>query len=177
MRDKKIINWIQNFKPENEIIFNAKPIIISDDKILISTNNKITLLNTSGSMLWDLNVKSSIPPVVSGNTIFTLSDDNYLLLINKDSGKILFSKNFYSILKKEYEKKYHKKIKKINSIYLIKDKLLLISNNSFFIEFDLKKNISVNSINKTSFDIASNIIFIDKKMVFVSDKKKIFKVN
>ena len=32
--NKKNINWIQNFKSENEIIFNANPIIISNDKIL-----------------------------------------------------------------------------------------------------------------------------------------------
>ena len=35
--NQKNINWIQNFKPENEIIFNGNPINIFNDQILIST--------------------------------------------------------------------------------------------------------------------------------------------
>ena len=177
MINNKKINWIQNFKPDNEIIFNARPIIISDDKILISTNNKIELLNIGGKKIWDLNINSNISPVVSGNTIFILSEDNYLLLINKDNGNILFSKNIFSIFKNEYDNKYHKKIKKIDNIFLIGDKLLLISDNTFFIELDLKNNLSASSIKKNSFNIASEIVFLNKQMIFVSNKKRIYKVN
>ena len=39
--NQKTINWIQNFKSENDIIFNANPIQISKDKIMISTNKNI----------------------------------------------------------------------------------------------------------------------------------------
>ena len=177
MINNKKINWIQNFKPDNEIIFNARPIIISDDKILISTNNKIELLNIGGKKIWDLNINSNISPVVSGNTIFILSEDNYLLLINKDNGNILFSKNIFSIFKNKYDNKFHKKIKKIDDIFLIGDKLLLISDNTFFIELDLKNNLSASSIKKNSFNIASEIVFLNKQMIFVSNKKRIYKVN
>ena len=35
--NQKTINWIQNFKSESEIIFNANPITISNDKLMISS--------------------------------------------------------------------------------------------------------------------------------------------
>ena len=42
---------------------------------------------------WDLNIESNIQPIISGNTIFTVNKDNYLILINKNTGKVIYSKN------------------------------------------------------------------------------------
>ena len=110
--NQKTINWIQNFKPESDIIFDGYPIIVANDKILVSSNNNITLLNENGARIWNLNVKSSISPIISGNTIFTINDDNYLLLIDKITGKILFSKNIYFLIEKDFKKNFKKKNKK-----------------------------------------------------------------
>ena len=175
--NKKVINWIQNFKPEDEIIFKGSPIIISKDKILISTNNNISLLNNNGLKLWDLNIKSSISPIVSGNTIFTINEDNYLVLINKENGQVIYSKNIYLILEKDFKKNFQRKIKKIKYIHLFNNKLLLISNNSYFIEINIKNFINVNSIKNNPFDISSDIIFLKNEMIFVSNSNRIYKVN
>ena len=70
-----------------------------------------------------------------------------------------------------------KKIRIIEHIHLVNNKLLLISNNSYFIEIDLKSNLKVNSIKKNPFDISSNIIFLDNEMIFVNDSKKVYRVN
>ena len=175
--NQKTINWIQNFKPESDIIFDGYPIIVANDKILVSSNNNITLLNQNGARIWNLNVKSSISPIISGNTIFTINDDNYLLLIDKITGKILFSKNIYFLIEKDFKKNFKKKIRKIKYIYLMGNKLLLISSNSYFIEVSLKNIINTNSIKKNPFEIASNIIFLQKEMIFISDSKRIYKVN
>ncbi len=175
--NKKAINWIQNFKPEDEIIFKGSPIIVSKDKILISTNNNISLLNKNGLRLWDLNIKSSISPIVSGNTIFTINEDNYLVLINKENGQVIYSKNIYLILEKDFKKNFQRKIKKIKYIHLFNNKLLLISNNSYFIEIDIENFINVNSIKNNPFEISSDIIFLKNEMIFVSNSNRIYKVN
>ena len=60
--NNKIMNWIQNFKPESDVIFKGKPIIVSKDKIIITTNNNITLLNDKGVRLWSTSIKSNISP-------------------------------------------------------------------------------------------------------------------
>ena len=103
---------IQNFKPENDIVFDGNPIIIANDKILISTKNNIFLLNLNGSLIWDKKIKSNITPIISGDIILTVDNNNYLIVINKDSGEVLFSKDINSIIIRDF-KKIFKKIKKL----------------------------------------------------------------
>ena len=100
--NNKIMNWIQNFKPESDIIFKGKPIIISNDKIIITTNNNITLLNDKGVRLWSTNIKSNISPKISGNTIFTVDEDNFLVFIDVNNGNIIYSKNINLLLAKDF---------------------------------------------------------------------------
>ena len=175
--NKKVINWIQNFKPENDIVFDGNPIIIANDKILILTKNNIFLLNLNGSLIWDKKIKSNITPIISGDIILTVDNNNYLIVINKDSGEVLFSKDINSIIIRDFKKNFQKKIKKINHIYLINKKLLLISENSYFIEMEIKNTFNVSSIKKNPFYILSNVIFIENEMIFVGSSKRIFKVN
>ncbi len=174
---QKTINWIQNFKEDSDIIFNANPVVVSNDQIMISTNNNISLVNKNGKRLWSLNIKSNISPIISGNTIFTVNDENFLVLINKEQGRIIFSKNIHSILENDYRKNFKGKIKKINYIYLIGKKLLLISNNSYFIEMNIDNLINISSIKKNPFNISSNIIFIKNEMIFIDSSRRIYKVN
>ncbi len=175
--NNKIINWIQNFKSENDLIFNGNPIVVSNKNIIISTSDNITLLNENGSRIWNLNIKSSILPVISGNTIFTINDDNYLMLINKRTGEIIYSKNLHLLIASEFKKDFQKKIKKIDHIYLINNKLLLISSKSYFVEINIGNIININSIKKNPFNILSDVIFLENEMLFVSRSNKIYKVN
>ena len=175
--NNKSINWIINFKQESEMIYKGNPIIVSNDKIIISSKDNISLINVNGAKIWDLNIKSNLSPIVSGNTIFTVNKDNYLILINKNTGQIIFSKDIYSLITKEFQKNLKRKIKKISHIYLTGNKLLLISENSYFIEVNLKNIINVNSIKKNPFKISSDVIFYDKKMVFINKSNRIYKVN
>ena len=175
--NNKSINWIINFKQESEMIYKGNPIIVSNDKIIISSKDNISLINVNGAKIWDLNIKSNLSPIVSGNTIFTVNKDNYLILINKNTGQIIFSKNIYSLITEEFQKNLKRKIKKISHIYLTGNKLLLISENSYFIEVNLKNIINVNSIKKNPLKISSDVIFYDKKMVFINKSNRIYKVN
>ena len=175
--NQKNINWIQNFKPENEIIFNGKPINIFNDQILISTNNNISLVTINGKKLWNLNIESSILPVISGNTIFTINNDNYLIFIQKDTGEIIYTKNIHALMQKNFKKKFQRKIKKIDYIFLTDNKLLLISNNSYFVELSIDNIVNITSIKKNPFAISSDLIFLKDEMIFVSNSKRIYKVN
>ena len=175
--NNKSINWIINFKQESEITYKGNPITILNDKILISNKNNISLINLNGTKIWDLNIETNLTPIISGNTIFTVNKDNNLILINKNTGKIKFSKSISSLVTKEFKKNLKRKIKKIDYIYLTNNKLLLISDNSYFIELNLQKIINVNSIRKNSFDISSDIIFYEKEMVFINKSNINYKIN
>ena len=175
--NNKSINWIINFKQESDIIYKGNPVTVSNEEILISNKDNISLINVNGAKIWDLNIKTNLAPVISGNTIFTVNKDNYLIFINKNSGQIKFSKSLYSLITKEFQKNLKRKIKKINHIYLTGNKLLLISENSYFIELNLENIINVDSIKKNPFEISSDIIFFEKEMIFINKSNRIYKVN
>ena len=175
--NNKSINWIINFKQESEIVYKGNPITVSNDKIIVTNKDNISLINVNGAKIWDLSIKSNLSPIISGNTIFTVNKDNYLILINKDTGQIKFSKSIYSLITKEFKKNLKRKIKKIKHIYLTGNKLLLISENSYFIEVNLQNIINIDSIKKNPFEISSDIIFYEKEMVFINKSNRIYKVN
>ena len=177
LKNQKTLNWIQNFKPENEIIFKGKPITIFNGLIIVSSDKSISILSENGEKIWDLSIESNISPIVSGNTIITITKDNYLLLIDKENGEIIYSKNIYSLIKNDFKKNLNRKINTIENIFFVNNRLLIISNNSYFIEINLQNNLNVNSIKKNPFDISSNIIFLKNKMIFVSNSKKVYTVN
>ena len=70
-----------------------------------------------------------------------------------------------------YLNKTLKKDKKINHIYIANSKLVLISDNSYFIEIDLEK-FKVSSIKKIPL-IFIAMLFLKNEMIFV-DKKREF---
>ena len=177
LRNQKTLNWIQNFKPENEIIFKGKPITLFNGLIIVSSEKGISMLSENGKKIWDLSIESNISPIISGNTIITITKDNYLLLIDKENGEIIYSKNIYLLIKNDFKKNLNRKINTIENIFFVNNKLLLISNNSYFIEINLQNNLNVNSIKKNPFDISSNIVFLKNKMIFVSNSKKVYTVN
>ena len=177
LRNQKTLNWIQNFKPENEIIFKGKPITLFNGLIIVSSEKGISMLSENGKKIWDLSIESNISPIISGNTIITITKDNYLLLIDKENGEIIYSKNIYLLIKNDFKKNLNRKINTIENIFFVNNKLLLISNNSYFIEINLQNNLKVNSIKKNPFDISSNIVFLKNKMIFVSNSKKVYTVN
>lgn len=177
LNNQKIINWINNFNIENEIIFNAFPVLISDNKLFISTNKSITMLNDNGAKNWSIRINNKVAPIISGNFVITISDKNYLVIIEKKTGEILFSKNLFEELNKKYHGKNKKKVDQINKIHISNNNLILIANNSYFIEFNLKDDISVETIKKNPFKINSDIIFVDQNMIFVGQNNKVYSIN
>ncbi len=175
--NKKIINWIQNFNLNNDITFNSSPIIVSDNTIVLATQNQIAAVTTNGRRLWDLELSSKVSPVVSGNTVVTITKNNFIILINKATGEIFYSNNLISLIKNNFKNKFVNKIKNIKDIFLLDKKLLLVSENSYFIELSLNNNLNLSSIKKNPFKISSDIIFIDNEMIFVSEKNRVYKIN
>ena len=130
--NNKIINWVRNFNTEDRVVFNAMPLLVYKEKILITTDNKMSLYTNTGLRLWDLNLSSALTPIKSGNSIYTINKNNYLIIINEKNGEIIFSKKIENILLDFTGKKFVKKIKKISHLFVSNKKLILISDNSFF---------------------------------------------
>ena len=85
--------------------FESSEIVLGDDDIIFSTLSSIFSFNLySGYFNWKVNTSSNKTPIIDGNNIFLVSDDNYFLNIDRNSGKIIWSTNILKILKKRKQK-------------------------------------------------------------------------
>ena len=176
LNGKKVINWFRNFNEENELVFAAKPLVVHNDKIIITTEKKLSVYTDNGLNQWELFINPSTRPIVSENTIFLCTKENDLVIIDLNKGQILFKKKISEILKKSTKKKYEKELKNIKNIYLSNQNLILVSNNSYFFELRLN-NLEVISIRKKPFIISSDFLFVKKNLFVVSENSKLLKIN
>ena len=77
-------------------IENAFSLIISDlvlkNDDLIFSNNKNEFYSIdikNGSINWVTNIDSILTPIIMGNLIFTISEDGFFYVIEKNNGNIL----------------------------------------------------------------------------------------
>ena len=66
--------------------------MVFEDKLIILTNQNLFILNkNNGSRILKIPISSTLKPIVSGKTIFLITENNLLVSINLESGKILYS--------------------------------------------------------------------------------------
>ena len=73
-------------------LFLTLSVLISDNKLFISTNKSITMLNDNGAKNWSIRINNKVAPIISGNFVVTISDKNYLVIIEKNWRNIIFEK-------------------------------------------------------------------------------------
>ena len=115
-QSSSIIRETYNFK-------NSK--LVSDGKSLFFSNNKNQFYSIdikTGTINWINEVNSNIRPILVGNIIFTVSNEGYLFLIDKNKGNILRISDLFP----NYKDKKRKNIYPIG--FVIGDKNLFLTN-------------------------------------------------
>ena len=91
----------------NEIIsLKTSNLIINENKIFFSNNKNVFYsldLNT-GNINWKQNISSSVKPAVIGDLLFTISDNGYLFLIDKNRGNIVRINDIFKNFKPKVKK-------------------------------------------------------------------------
>jgi outer membrane protein assembly factor BamB len=147
--------------------------IISDGNSIFFSNNKNEFYSVNvktGVINWSNKINSNINSVISGNLIFTVSNDGYLFVTEKNTGNIIRVTYLY----KEYEKKGKEKISPIG--FVIGNKNLFLTNNDgkmIVVELELGKIIKTEPIAKNS--ISEPFIF--NKNLFVIKNGYIIQYN
>ncbi|MDC0370072.1 hypothetical protein OAM71_01280, partial [Pelagibacteraceae bacterium] len=99
----------------------------------------------------------------------------FVVNINLANGEIIWSQKISNLLLESNYKRLNK-ISKFNSFFLSNDSILLFSD-SYLIELDISKKISVTNANKIpKIEIGSHPIFIDGYM-FIFSNKRLYKFN
>ena len=163
-QSSSIINETYNFKISK---------LVSDGNSIYFSNNKnefysIDLKN--GIINWKNEISSNITPVITGNLIFTVSEDGYLLAIEKNKGNIIRVTD----LLKNYKLKKRKDIKPVG--FAINDTTLYLTNSDGkMILVDLSIG-NIKTIEKVSGDFISRP-FIFSQNLFVIRNGSIVQYN
>ena len=163
-QSSSIINETYNFKVSK---------LVSDGNSIYFSNNKnefysIDLKN--GIINWKNEISSNITPVITGNLIFTVSEDGYLLVIEKNKGNIIRVTD----LLKNYKIKKRKDIKPVG--FAIDDTTLYLTNSDGkMILADLSIG-NIKTIEKVSGDFVSRP-FIFNQNLFVIRNGSIVQYN
>ena len=163
-QNSSIINETYNFKISQ---------LVSDGNSIYFSNNKnefysIDLKN--GIINWKNEISSNITPVITGNLIFTVSEDGYLLVIEKNKGNIIRVTD----LLKNYKLKKRKDVKPVG--FAIDDTTLYLTNSDGkMILADLSIG-NIKTIEKVSGDFVSRP-FIFNQNLFVIRNGSIVQYN
>ena len=95
-RENLKVNWFSNLKDTFDLnptnLFFSNPIVINNDKIVISTDPNLYILNfKSGAITLRMPITSIVQPIISGEYLFIITKDNLLVCLNVNTNKLIYS--------------------------------------------------------------------------------------
>ena len=151
--------------------FESSDIVISGESIIFSTKSKIFSFNlNSGSSNWENDVNSVGAPIVDGENIFIVTENGFLVILNKKNGNIISSSNILSILKKKNRNT------KITGFVMGSGKVYSSTLNGYLIVSSTSSG-KAEKFKKIGDMITSNPIISDGKLFIYTQNFKIFGFN
>jgi len=171
------INWLTSISTSLDSgsdLFFSSPIIYKDDKIFFSSSAATYSINAkNGYINWEIPFSTYLRPIVSEHFMFLASKDGFLLNLDYETGKVIWSKSLY----KTNDKLKEKKIGYIRSFLLASNQILVTTSKGFFLFIDYKngKILSYTRASKAGF--FSNPVLVDKKIYAIDNKMKVLIFN
>jgi outer membrane protein assembly factor BamB len=163
-QSSSIINETYNFKISK---------LVSDGNSIFFSNNKNEFYSIdvkTGTVNWINKINSNLTPIITGNLVFTVSNNGYLHVVEKNSGNLIRVNNLYGI----YKEKKKKNIKPVG-FAIGSTKLYLTNSDGKMIVVDLNLG-NVVQIEKIAGDIISRP-FIYNQNLFVIKNGSIVQYN
>ena len=163
-QSSSIINETYNFKISK---------LVSDGNSIIFSNNKNEFHSIdvkTGTINWINEINSNITPIITENLIFTVSNEGYLIVIEKNKGNIIRVTDLF----KYYKLKERKKIKPVGFV-IGNTNLYLTNTDGKMIVVDLSLG-DIKKIEKISGDFISRP-FIFNQNLFVIRNGSIIQYN
>ena len=163
-QSSSIINETYNFKISK---------LVSDGNSIIFSNNKNEFYSIdvkTGTINWINEINSNITPIITGNLIFTVSNEGYLIVIEKNKGNIIRVTDLFN----NYKLKKRKNIKPVGFV-IGNTNLYLTNTDGKMIIVDLSLG-DIKKIEKISGDFISRP-FIFNQNLFVIRNGSIIQYN
>ena len=174
MKMKWFLNLNKSFDVNPSNLFLSTEVINNGELAIISSNNETFAVNAdNGAIVFKKNFSPDIKPIIHKNYLFLITNKSFLVAIDLNNGKIIYS---YDLNQKVADFLDTKK-KKIflESMILVNNQLYIFLKNSYIIKIDMNGNI--NSIQKLKEKINSIPIFIDSSLLYLNSKNKLIIVD
>jgi hypothetical protein len=176
--DTMKVNWFVNLNQNLELnpsnLFFGNQIVFNNNKIIVSSNKKTYIIDfLTGSILYKKNFSSYIKPIINNDYAFFITSNNFLISMNLDDGKIIYS---YDINKKISDF-LNLKPKNVNikNFSLADNKIIIFLKNSYVLAFEVFGEVV--SVKKLPSKIKSDPIFINETILFMNKKNQLVAVN
>ena len=124
-----VFNLNQSLDLKTDNLFNGNQIVNYNDKIVVSSNKFLYLINSqTGNILRNKNFSSDIKPIINNEYIFLITKNNYLISARLHDGEIIYSYNLKDQLS-EYFKAKNKL--EIHNFFVANNKLLIFINRKY----------------------------------------------
>jgi len=153
-------------------LLKSSDLVLDNENLYISNNrnNFYSLDVNTGLVNWRQNINSSLNSVIIDNVIFTISDNGYLFIIEKDTGNIVRSTNVLS----NFKQKKRDKIK-LTGFLVSSDKIYLTSNNGHLILINIEDG-KQDEIFKVSRGKISKP-YVNNETLYIVKDDQIIKIN
>ena len=154
-QSSSIINETYNFKISK---------LVSDKLSIYFSNNKNEFYSIdvkTGTLNWVNEINSNITPIITGNLIFTVSNDGHLFVIEKNKGNIVRITDLY----KNYKTKKRKHINPIGFV-IGNTNLYLTNSDGKMIIYDLSLG-NIIKIEKISGDFISKPFIVNQNLFVI----------
>ena len=167
------VRWFSNVNKSSNLksnLFNSNPIIVHEDKIIISTESNLFVMSVNnGSLINKIAINSIVQPIISDKNLFLITENNLLVCIDINSGNIVYSLDINNQIANFLQTK--KKSVEIKKLFFANNKLFLFLENSYLIKILPKGDI--NEINKLPSKINSLPIFINGSILYLNNKNRL----
>ena len=163
-QSSNIINETYNFKTSK---------LVSDGKSIFFSNNKNEFYSVdvkTGITNWINDINSNLTPIIIGNLLFTVSNDGYLYVVEKNEGNIVRINDLYT----NYKVKKRKDTNPVG-FAIGNSKLFLTNTDGKMLIVDLSLG-SITGIKKVSANLSSKP-FIYNQNLFVIKNGSVVQYN
>ena len=155
----------------NTDFFQSSDIVIDKNSIFYSTKSLFFSYDlSSGANNWNEKVSSVSTPIINKKNIFLVTENGYLVILNKNSGKIISSTNILKILKEKHQRT------KITGFIMGSGKIYAVTLNGYLLICSAHLG-KVESFRKIGQPISSSPIIANGKMFIYTEKSRIFGFN
>ena len=172
------INWFLNLNESissrSNNLFFSNPIVIYKNKLIISSDPNLYILDyNTGTIEYKNTISSIIKPIVTKENIFFITKNNLLVCFDIVKKKVVYSIDISQMVAEYYETK--KKSINIKSAAILNNDLYIFLKNSYFIQFNVLGKIE--DIHKFKSKINSDPIFVNDSIMYLDKKNKLIIVN